>query len=121
MSDETSQRCRVDDEDLAEIMDLLANRWTVVTVTALENGRSRFGEVRDMTGMSAQLQSKTLKRLESAGLVDRTVYAEVPPRVEYELSELGASLCPVVRALNGWADAHADEVIAARAARAGLR
>ncbi|MDN4473010.1 winged helix-turn-helix transcriptional regulator [Demequina zhanjiangensis] len=118
MSDQKSPRCRVDDEDLAEILDLLANRWTVVTVTALEQGRSRFGEVRDMTGMSAQLQSKTLKRLEASGLVDRTVYAEVPPRVEYELSSLGESLCPVMRSINGWADEHADEVIAARAARA---
>ncbi len=105
-------------EDLGGIVDMLANRWTIVVVTALEHGRGRFGEIRDMTGMSAQLLSKTLKRLEAAGIVDRTVYAEVPPRVEYELSTLGGSLCPVVRAINGWADAHADEVAEAQRARA---
>lgn len=100
--------------DVGDVIDLLASRWTVVVVTALENGRSRFGELRNETGMSAQLLSKTLKRLEAAGLVDRTVHPEVPPRVEYELNDLGASLCPVVKSVNAWAYEHADEVARSR-------
>lgn len=100
--------------EIDEILDLLANRWTVVVVTALENGRTRFGELREATGMSAQLLSKTLKRLEATGLITRTVYAEVPPRVEYELSPLGGTLCPVTKAINGWVQEHADEMVGAR-------
>ncbi len=103
------------DPGVGDVVEILANRWTVVVVTALERGSTRFGMLREATGMSAQLLSKTLRRLEENGLVARTAYPEIPPRVEYELTSLGGTLCPIVRAINSWAADHREDVDAARA------
>ncbi|MGW6460261.1 winged helix-turn-helix transcriptional regulator [Streptomyces sp. NPDC055078] len=101
-----------------EMIDLLANRWTIHIVRTLSPGPLRFTELRDASGISAQVLIRTLRTLEHDGLVAREVFAEVPPRVEYRLTELGTTLCPVVHAIRDWAEQHAHEVIAART-RAG--
>ncbi|WES64410.1 helix-turn-helix domain-containing protein [Microbacter sp. GSS18] len=117
-SDASNSPAALADPGIGDVVEILANRWTVVVVTALERGSTRFGGLRSATGMSAQLLSKTLRRLEENGLVARTAYAEIPPRVEYELTPLGGTLCPIVRAINSWAADHRDDVDAARAGEA---
>ncbi|MBO4714442.1 MAG: helix-turn-helix transcriptional regulator [Fibrobacter sp.] len=74
-------------------------------------GTIRFNDLRrDMADCSQKMLSQTLKRLEQIGLIDRKVYPEVPPRVEYSLTERGYSLMPHVSGLIGWAAEHMDEV-----------
>ncbi|UCZ87588.1 helix-turn-helix transcriptional regulator [Pseudomonas sp. L5B5] len=85
-------------------LDLIDGRWKgVVLHQLLNNDYLRFNELqRRLPGISQRLLTKQLRDLEAAGLVLRTVYAEVPPRVEYRLSEEGRSLQPVVEALSNW-------------------
>ncbi|MGZ0786072.1 winged helix-turn-helix transcriptional regulator [Pseudomonas saponiphila] len=85
-------------------LDLIDGRWKgVILHQLLANEFLRFNELqRRLPGISQRLLTKQLRDLEGAGLVLRTVYAEVPPRVEYRLSEEGRSLQPVIEALSAW-------------------
>ncbi|MEI5099865.1 helix-turn-helix domain-containing protein [Streptomyces sp. PmtG] len=86
-----------------EIFELLANKWTGLAITALEDGPRRFGELRrKLEGVSPKVLTQTLRRLEDYGLVRRTVYAEVPPRVEYELTALGRGALEPLAHLRTW-------------------
>jgi len=94
---------------------LVADRWSVLVLAAVANGVSRNGELlRRVRGVSQKMLTQTLRELERNGLVERTVFAEVPPRVEYELTELGATLYPHMRDLCEWSMQHIAEVEAAR-------
>ncbi|RDV46969.1 transcriptional regulator [Leifsonia sp. ku-ls] len=87
------------------MLDLLANKWSALIIGALEDGPLRFGELRSrLQGVSPKVLSASLKRLEANDLLTRTVYAEVPPRVEYELTPLGLSAAVPLAALRGWVD-----------------
>lgn len=87
------------------MLDLLANKWTALAIGVLEDGPQRFGELRRrLQGVSPKVLSATLKRMEAAGLVDRTVYAEVPARVEYALTPLGTSAAAPLAHLRDWVD-----------------
>jgi DNA-binding HxlR family transcriptional regulator len=93
----------------------IANKWTAMVVVVLGGGRRRFGELRTLVeGISGKVLTDTLRDLERDGLVERHVYAEVPPRVEYELTALGRTLQTPLLALSRWAEEHIDEVLAAR-------
>lgn len=93
----------------------IANKWTAMVVIALSAGRLRFRDLRTtVDGISAKVLTETLRDLERDGLVTRHVYAEVPPRVEYELTELGRTLHMPLEALGRWAEEHIEEVLAAR-------
>ncbi|MEQ0558459.1 helix-turn-helix domain-containing protein [Amycolatopsis sp. NEAU-NG30] len=95
----------------------IANRWTAMVVSALGGGRLRFSDLRTaVDGISGKVLTGTLRELERDGLVSRHVFAEVPPRVEYELTELGRTLHAPLRALGDWAEEHIEEVLKARAA-----
>jgi DNA-binding HxlR family transcriptional regulator len=88
-------------------LDLIDGKWKGVILYHLQEGRLRFGELRKrMPGITQRMLTKQLRALEDDALVTRTVFAEVPPRVEYELSELGAMLRPVIDALKKWGDEH---------------
>jgi DNA-binding HxlR family transcriptional regulator len=79
----------------------------------LSEGTQRTGALRRrIGGISEKMLIQTLKRLEAASLVTRTSYAEVPPRVEYELTELGWSLSPLVKGLDHWVEQHAKIIVA---------
>ena len=83
---------------------------------ALATRVMRFGEINRVIGdISKQMLSRTLKRLEQDGFVKRTLFAEIPPRVEYELTELGRSLSDLMRKLDGWVEGNLAEVLKARA------
>jgi len=82
----------------------VGGRWATL-VRDLLGGRKRFGQLRrSLAGVSAKTLTEKLRRLESQGLVTRHIYAEVPPRVEYELTEQGHSLEPILRALWDWGE-----------------
>ncbi|WP_446465413.1 winged helix-turn-helix transcriptional regulator [Streptomyces sp. BRA346] len=85
------------------VFELLANKWTGLAITALEGGPRRFGELRrKLEGVSPKVLTQTLRRLEDNGLVVRTVYPEVPPRVEYELTNLGRGALEPLAHLRTW-------------------
>ncbi len=93
------------------------NKWTAMVVLALGLGGQRFGDLRTMTGsISAKVLTETLRDLERDGLLVRHVHSEMPPRVEYELTDLGRSLHKPLRAIARWAEEHTEEVLAARSA-----
>jgi DNA-binding HxlR family transcriptional regulator len=93
----------------------IANKWTAMVVIALAEGRMRFGDLRTtVDGISAKVLTETLRDLERDGLVTRNAYAEIPPRVEYELTTLGHTLHMPLEALGRWAEEHIAEVLAAR-------
>jgi DNA-binding HxlR family transcriptional regulator len=93
----------------------IANKWTAMVVIALSDGKLRFGDLRTVVdGISGKVLTDTLRDLERDGLVARHVYAEMPPRVEYELTVLGRTLHAPLQALGRWAEEHIEEVLAAR-------
>jgi DNA-binding HxlR family transcriptional regulator len=88
-----------------EMLDLLANKWSALAIGALEDGPQRFGQLkRQLEGVSPKVLSQTLKRLEDHDLLTRTVYAEVPARVDYELTALGHSAAAPLRHLRDWVE-----------------
>jgi DNA-binding HxlR family transcriptional regulator len=100
------------------VVDIVFSRWTTPVLWALhEHGRQRFVELaRRLTSITPKVLTQRLRQLERDGLVARTYYAEVPPRVEYEITELGASLGPLFAHLATWVDANLPAVERARSA-----
>ncbi|MEV4777187.1 winged helix-turn-helix transcriptional regulator [Microbacterium sp. LWH12-1.2] len=93
----------------------VANKWTAMIVIALSEGAARFGTIRDRVGgISAKVLAETLRDLERDGLLTRTAYDQMPPRVEYELTPLGLTLREPLTALGRWAENHIAEVLVAR-------
>ena len=94
-----------------KIIARLAEKWAMLTLAALRNGPMRFGALRRLIeGISQKMLTKTLRSLESDGLVTRTVYDEMPLRVEYELSELGVGCADRVNELKLWAEDNMSEL-----------
>ena len=97
-------------------LDLIDGKWKGVILFHLQNGTQRFGELRRrMPGITQRMLTKQLRALEDDHLVIRTVYAEVPPRVEYTLSEIGESLRPVIDMLKAWGERHQEQLSCAPA------
>lgn len=104
------------------VLHRIGARWTVFIVNALEDGPMRFtGLVARIQGVTPKVLAETLRSMEDDGLVARTEFDEHPPRVEYQLTELGRSLLEPLRAVRKWAEAHVPQVLAAREATATLR
>ena len=111
--------CRAHGNDGRAIRDILArigDKWSLLVIATLHEGRLRFGELLGhIPGISQRMLTLTVRQLERDGIVTRTVYPEVPPRVEYELTDLGETLFVPARAIADWAVAHHDEIERARA------
>ena len=104
--------CRAVSDVLARVGD----KWSVLVVTRLGDGSLRFNELRRaIGGISQRMLTLTLRGLERDGLVTRTVFPTIPPRVDYELTDLGRGLSQPVIALGMWAKEHQAEIEAARA------
>lgn len=99
-----------------EALERLANRWTVLITYALEDGPTRFNDLKSQLGVSAQVLTRALRDLERDGLVARQVYPEVPVRVEYALTPLGGTMCSIVQDVRAWAEKTAPEISQARSA-----
>ncbi|MGO4387428.1 winged helix-turn-helix transcriptional regulator [Microvirga sp. 2YAF29] len=100
---------------VTEILSRVGDKWSVQVVVQLGEGSKRFNELRRIvSGISQRMLTLTLRGLERDGLVTRTVYPTIPPRVEYELTGLGCSLLKTVRGLGAWAIENRDEILEAR-------
>jgi DNA-binding HxlR family transcriptional regulator len=97
------------------VLDRVGDKWTVLVVSALANDTLRFTELRARVGgVAPKVLTQTLRALERDGILKRTVYAEVPPRVEYSLTRLGRSLATPIDAIQNWAEVHVAAVLTAR-------
>ena len=86
---------------------LIGDKWKVLILRDLMPGKKRFGELKKSIGtVSQKVLTAQLRDMEANGLLTRTVYAEVPPRVEYSLTELGQSLKPILEAMQNWGEAY---------------
>jgi DNA-binding HxlR family transcriptional regulator len=100
-----------------QVLDRIGDRWSVLVVAVLDGGPKRYSELSaTIGGVSQKMLTQTLRGLERDGLVSRAVQAAVPPRVDYELTDLGRSLLGVINGLQTWATSHMDDVLAARTA-----
>ena len=100
---------------IRQVISRFGDKWSLLvlyTINESENGVMRFNELRRfMTDCSQKMLSQTLKNLEQSHLIHREVYPEVPPRVEYTLTELGKSLMPSIQSLLEWSVRHFNEVV----------
>ena len=86
---------------------LIGDKWKVLILRDLMPGTKRFGELKKSVGnVSQKVLTAQLRTMEESGLVNRKVYAEVPPRVEYSLTELGKSLRPILDSMRAWGEAY---------------
>lgn len=98
-----------------QILDVLANKWTMLVMGALSAGPMRFGELRRrLDGITQKMLTQTLRSLERDGLVTRTVYPTIPPRVDYEATELGHSVTGLLDSIRVWSEDHINEILDAR-------
>lgn len=101
---------------ISEVLSRVGDKWTVLVVETLGSGPKRFNELRRALGsISQRMLTLTLRALERDGLVTRTVFPTIPPRVDYELTKLGRSLLVPVNGLSAWARANRPAMDAARA------
>lgn len=102
---------------LGAILDRVGDKWTILVVGALSDGAMRFNALQRATqGVSHRMLTLTLRGLERDGMVTRTAFQTIPPRVDYELTDLGRSLTSTLRALSSWATTNRDAVEAAQRA-----
>jgi DNA-binding HxlR family transcriptional regulator len=105
------------DCEVRQILDRIADKWSLLAIALLDKRSLRFTELRRaIDGISQRMLTHTLRQLERDGLVRRTVHPVVPPRVDYELTPLGATLHDTIRTLVTWTERHQDAIAAARAA-----
>jgi DNA-binding HxlR family transcriptional regulator len=104
-----------EDCQVRQILDRIADKWSLLVIALLDEKTLRFGElVREIDGISKRMLTVTLRNLERDGLVLRTVYPEVPPRVEYVLTPLGRTLLGTTQALVSWSEEHQEQIAEAR-------
>ena len=89
---------------VAILLKLIGNKWKILIIRDLLGGKKRFGELQRSIGCSQKVLTDNLRELEDNRLLVRTVFPEVPPRVEYELSNLGISLNPVLQEMVKWGE-----------------
>ena len=103
MKDPSNPVCRT----ISTLLSRIGDKWSVLIVSTLGDGPRRFNELRrEIPSVSQRMLPLTLRNLERDGLVSRTVTPSIPPRVDYELTELGESLREPVQGLGAWAMAH---------------
>ena len=108
-----TESCRM----VAEVLSRIGDKWTVYVVRLLSDGSMRFNEIkRAIPAISQRMLTLTLRGLERDGLVTRTIYPTIPPRVDYELTDLGRTLIATLMALGDWALSNRANVEKARAA-----
>jgi DNA-binding HxlR family transcriptional regulator len=92
--------------------EIMADKWSVIVLYALSRRPCRHGELVDLIGgISHKVLTQTLRRLQGYGLIDRTVHADVPPRIEYRLTDLGRTLVEPIAVLKDWAVEHGEAVV----------
>ena len=95
---------------------LIGDKWKIIVLCTLMNGTKRFGELqRAMEGITPKVLTRQLRDLERDGLIEREVYPQVPPRVDYSLTPLGRSLMPILDQLHQWAVTNSGALLASHA------
>lgn len=103
------------DGRVRDVLDRVGDKWSLLVIGLLGDGERRFNEIRrSVDGISQRMLAVTLRGLERDGLVTRTVYPTVPPKVEYSLTVVGRTLLTTVCELVDWADRHAGDIDSAR-------
>lgn len=99
------------------ILDRFGDKWSLLVIYTLsKNEKLRFSELnKEIDGISQKMLTVTLRTLEADGLIDRKIYAQVPPKVEYKLTKLGTSLVPMIIDLANWAELNQEEILNSRA------
>ncbi|AXB45154.1 winged helix-turn-helix transcriptional regulator [Amycolatopsis albispora] len=128
-SNSPSYSCRTEDDygvmqwhvredcEVRQILDRIADKWSLLVISLLDRQTLRFTQLKqEIDGISQRMLTTTLRHLERDGLVRRTVHPVVPPRVDYALTPLGATLHTTIQALVDWTEHHQPEIAAARAA-----
>ena len=110
MSELAPQTCRM----LAETLARVGDKWSMLIIVSLEDGPMRFNALRRRIGISQKVLTSTLRSLERDGYVVRTVTPTKPPRVDYDLTNMGCEVLGTVRALAGWALGQAERIEQAR-------
>ncbi|MBL7499360.1 helix-turn-helix transcriptional regulator [Frankia sp. CNm7] len=99
-----------------QVLDAISDKWVCLVLSALATGPRRYGQLQDeIAGVSPKMLTQTLRSLERDGLVDRTVTAQVPVRVDYSLTELGRDLQAVIYGIKRWAERNVEQIYQARA------
>lgn len=92
---------------VATTVDLIGNKWKLLIMRELLTGTKRFNEMhKAISGISQKVLTENLRKMEEDGIIDRKVYAVVPPKVEYSLSDLGDSLRPIINSMSDWGTAY---------------
>ena len=101
---------------IRNVLDRVGDKWSILVIMMLgDHGTLRFNELNTHIGtISQKMLTVTLKTLEADGLITRTLYPQIPPRVEYTLTDMGRSLLPAVAMLSDWATANMPAIVAAR-------
>ena len=103
--------------DVEATLSVIGGRWKPILVCHLLGGKKRFGELRRLTpNATERMITLQLRELEADGVVSRTVFAEVPPRVEYDVTAFGRSLGPILEQMQAWGSAFKERMLAAEAA-----
>lgn len=90
-------------------MSIIGGKWKPIIIYLIANGGNRFGILqRGIEGISKQMLSKQLRELERDGILNRKIYPEIPPRVEYSITEMGKSLFPIINNMRIWGERHMD-------------
>src|SRR5215467_6322043 len=101
-----------------DVLELIGNKWSMLLLCALYDSKTRTGQLkRKLRGISQKMLTQTLREMQQHGIVKRISYPEVPPRVEYELTELGYSLAELVVKMERWIVKHHSIILKARGAR----
>ncbi len=107
MTEQNSPACPVE-----TTLTLISNKWKVLILRDLIPGSRRFGELRrSLGGVSQKVLTAQLRQMEHSGLLTRTVYPEVPPKVEYALTDVGHSLKPMLDAMQAWGESYQSQNI----------
>ena len=105
-----------------DVLELIGNKWTMLLLCALYDSKTRTGQLkRKLEGISQKMLTQTLREMQQHGIVKRISYPEVPPRVEYELTDLGYSLAELVVKMERWIVKHHSVLLAAQAKRSTVR
>ncbi|MDR1579051.1 MAG: helix-turn-helix transcriptional regulator [Synergistaceae bacterium] len=94
---------------VATTVDIIGSKWKLLILRDVLTGPKRFGELRkSLEGISQKVLTDSLRMMEQDGILTRTVYPEVPPRVEYSLSELGETMRPIIAAMEDWGNGYKE-------------
>lgn len=98
-----------------EVLDMIADKWTVLIIHSIGNGTLRHNEIlHELEDISQKVLTQALRKLERNGLVTRTIYPVIPPRVDYTLTPLGRSILGILKTLTSWAQSNFPAVVEAR-------